>query len=122
LAVLNPDTGAVIYTAEIGSGNDDLVFDADTYRPLEAFGTQAGVRTMVLHPTSVSPYCAHTFSPHWFFVLTYGKSLALGVAVGAGDTLGLCCESGPWLSGLCSQLAHRQPFWTQDDVALCAVR
>lgn len=116
-AVLNAETGAVIYTAEIGGGNDDVVFDAelkriflvngvnavlnvfeqvdaDTYKPLEALGTQAGVRTMAMHPktkklyavtaegsadyakkitTSVSPYYANTFFPDRFFVLTYGK-------------------------------------------------
>jgi hypothetical protein len=115
--VLNADNGRVIYTAEIGGGNDDVVFDADlkrvflangvnavmnvfeqvdadTYQPLEALGTQAGVRTMAMHPktkklyavtaegsadyskkitTSVSPYYANTFFPDRFFVLTYGK-------------------------------------------------
>ena len=116
-AVLNAETGSVIYTAEIGGGNDDVVFDAelkrvflvngvnavlnvfeqvdaDTYKPLEALGTQAGVRTMAIHTktkklyavtaegsadyarkitTSVSPYYANTFFPDRFFVLTYGK-------------------------------------------------
>jgi len=116
-AVLNASTGAVIYTAEIGGGNDDVVYDADlkrvflsngvnavlnvfeqvdadTYKPLEALGTQAGVRTMALHPTtkklyavtaegsadyskkittSVSPYYANTFFADRFFVLTYSK-------------------------------------------------
>jgi DNA-binding beta-propeller fold protein YncE len=116
-AVLNADTGNVVYTAEIGGGNDDVVFDAelkrvflangvnavmnifeqvdaDTYKPLEALGTQAGVRTMAMHPTtkklyavtaegsadyskkittSVSPYYANTFFADRFFVLTYGK-------------------------------------------------
>lgn len=117
LAVLNADTGSVIYTAEIGAGNDDVVFDAElkriflangvnaimnvfeqvdanTYKPLEAMGTQAGVRTMAMDPktkkiyavtaegsadyskkitTSVSPYYANTFFPDRFFVLTYSK-------------------------------------------------
>ena len=116
-AVLNADTGNVVYTAEIGGGNDEVVFDAelkrvflangvnavlnifeqvdaDTYKPLEALGTEAGVRTMAMHPTtkklyavtaegsadysrkittSVSPYYANTFFPDRFFVLTYGK-------------------------------------------------
>lgn len=115
--VLNGQTGAVIYTAEIGGGNDEVVYDADlkrvflangvnsvinvfeqvdadTYKPVEALGTQAGVRTMAMHPktkkiyavtaegsadyskkitTSVSPYYANTFFPDRFFVLTYGK-------------------------------------------------
>lgn len=116
-AVLNGQTGAVIYTAEIGGGNDEVVYDADlkriflsngvnavlnvfeqvdadTYKPVEALGTQAGVRTMAMHPktkkiyavtaegsadyskkitTSVSPYYANTFFPDRFFVLTYGR-------------------------------------------------
>ena len=116
-AVLNATTGAVIYTAEIGGGNDDVVYDPDlkriflsngvnavlnvfeqvdanTYKPLEALGTAAGVRTMALHPitkklyavtaegtadyskkitTSVSPYYANTFFDDRFFVLTFGK-------------------------------------------------
>ena len=116
-AVMNADTGAVIYTAEVGGGNDDVVYDpdlkrvflangvnailnvfeqvdADTYKPLEALGTQAGVRTMALHPTSkklyavtaegsadyskkittsVSPYYANTFFADRFYVLTYSK-------------------------------------------------
>lgn len=116
-AVLNAQTGAVIYTADIGAGNDEVIFDAglkrvflangvnavlnifeqvdaDTYKPLEALGTQAGVRTMVMHPTSkkiyavtaegsadytkkittsVSPWYANTFFADRFFVLTYSK-------------------------------------------------
>ena len=115
--VMNAETGAVVYTAEIGGGNDEVVYDAelkrvflangvnailnifeqtgpDSYKPLEALGTQAGVRTMAMHPktkklyavtaegsadyskkitTSVSPYYANTFFPDRFFVLTYGK-------------------------------------------------
>jgi DNA-binding beta-propeller fold protein YncE len=116
-AVMNAETGAIIYTAEIGGGNDDVIYDADlkriflangvnanmsvfeqvdanTYKPSEALGTMAGVRTMAIHPktkkiyavtaegsadyakkitTSVSPYYANTFFPDKFFVLTYGK-------------------------------------------------
>lgn len=115
--VLNAQSGAVIYTAEIGGGNDDVVYDAalkriflangvnavlnvfeqvdaDNYKPVEAMGTQAGVRTIAMHPktkkiyavtaegsadyskkitTSVSPYYANTFFPDRFFVLTYAK-------------------------------------------------
>jgi DNA-binding beta-propeller fold protein YncE len=63
LIVMNTDTGAVIYTAEIGGGNDGVVYDpetkrifaanglnallnvfeqvdADTYKPVEALGTR----------------------------------------------------------------------------------
>ena len=115
--VLNGQTGAVIYTFEIGGGNDSVAYDpdlkriflangvnavinvfeqvdADNYKPVEALGTQAGVRTVVMHPktkkiyavtaegsadyskkitTSVSPYYANTFFADRFFVLTYGK-------------------------------------------------
>jgi hypothetical protein len=116
-AVLNLDTGKVIYSAEVGGGNDGVVFDAelkrvflsngvnavlnvfeqvdaDTYKPVEALGTQAGVRSLALNPkthqlyavtaegaadyakkitTSVSPYYANTFYPNSFRVLTYGR-------------------------------------------------
>ncbi len=116
-AVMNASSGAILYTAEIGGGNDDVVYDADlkrvfltngvnavmnvfeqvnadSYKPSEAVGTQAGVRTMAMHPTtkklyavtaegsadyakkittSVSPYYANTFFPDRFFVLTYSK-------------------------------------------------
>ncbi|MDB5847387.1 MAG: hypothetical protein JWP29_1139 [Rhodoferax sp.] len=115
--VMDADNGAVVYSAEIGGGNDDVVFDpqlkrvflangvnsvlnvfeqvdANTYKPSEALGTQAGVRTMAMDPktkkiyaitaegsadytkkitTSVSPYYANTFFPDRFFVLTYSK-------------------------------------------------
>jgi hypothetical protein len=115
--VLNGQTGAVIYNFEIGGGNDSVAYDpdlkriflangvnavinvfeqvdADNYKPVEALGTQAGVRTVVMHPktkkiyavtaegsadyskkitTSVSPYYANTFFVERFFVLTYGK-------------------------------------------------
>ncbi|APW40594.1 hypothetical protein RD110_09640 [Rhodoferax koreense] len=117
-AVMDADSGAVLYSAEIGGGNDDVVFDAElkrvflangvnsvmnvfeqvdanTYRPLEALGTQAGVRTMAMDAkskkiyavtaegsadyskkitTSVSPYYANTFFPDRFFVLTYSRN------------------------------------------------
>ena len=115
--VLNADTGAVIFTDEIGGGNDGVIYDAslkrvflangvhavlniyeqvnaDTYKQIEALGTQAGVRTMTMHPgtkkiyavtsegsadyakkvtTSVSPFYANTFFPDTFVVLTYSK-------------------------------------------------
>lgn len=71
--VMNADTGAVIFTSEIGGGNDSVVYDpdlkriflangvgavinvfeqvdADTYRPVETLGTRAGVRTMAIDP------------------------------------------------------------------------
>jgi outer membrane protein assembly factor BamB len=116
-AVLNLDSGKVIYSAEVGGGNDGVVYDAelkriflangvnavlhvfeqvdaDTYKPVEALGTQAGVRSLAFNPkthvlyavtsegaadfgkkitTSVSPYYANTFFPNSFRVLTYGR-------------------------------------------------
>ena len=78
-AVMNAMSGAIIYTAEIGGGNDDVAYDpelkrvflangvnavmnifeqvnADTYKQTEALGTQAGVRTFALHPKSKKVY------------------------------------------------------------------
>jgi len=116
-AVMDADNGAILYTAEVGGGNDEVVFDAglkrvflangvnavmnvfeqvdaNTYKPIEALGTQAGVRTMAMDPktkkiyaitaegsadyakkitTSVSPYYANTFFADKFYVLTYSK-------------------------------------------------
>ncbi|WP_367847623.1 YncE family protein [Rhodoferax sp. WC2427] len=116
-AVMDADNGAILYTAEIGGGNDEVVYDAslkrvflangvnavlnvfeqvdaNTYKPLEALGTQAGVRTMAMDhgskkiyaitaegsadyakkiTTSVSPYYANTFFDDKFYVLTYSK-------------------------------------------------
>jgi hypothetical protein len=116
-AVMNLDTGALVYTAEVGGGNDGVVFDAelkriflsngvnailnvfeqqgaDSYRPVEALGTPAGMRSLALNPathqlyavtaegsadyakkitTSVSPYYANTFFPNSFRVMTFGR-------------------------------------------------
>ena len=115
--VMDADSGAVIFTDEIGGGNDGVIYDAslkrvflangvnavlniyeqidaNTYKQVEALGTQAGVRTMAMHPktkkiyavtsegsadylkkvtTSVSPFYANTFFPDTFVVLTYSK-------------------------------------------------
>jgi hypothetical protein len=72
-AVMNADTGAVVFTAEIGGGNDGIVYDAelkrvflangvgavinvfeqvdaDNYRPVESLGTRSGVRALVIDP------------------------------------------------------------------------
>jgi WD40 repeat protein len=69
LAVVNAETGAVIYTTEIGANNDGVIFDpetkrifaangnsaninvveqvdANTYRPLEALSTHPTVKTL----------------------------------------------------------------------------
>ncbi len=116
-AVMNADTGAVIFTSEVGGGNDGVAYDpelkrifltngvnaimnifeqvnADTYKPLEALGTHAGVRSLAMDPkskkiyavtaegsadfakkitTSVSPWYANTFIPNTFKVLTYSR-------------------------------------------------
>lgn len=73
LTVMDSETGRGVYTAEIGGGNDGLVYDpqrkriflangvtatlnvfeqvdADTYRPLEALGTRSGVRSLTYDP------------------------------------------------------------------------
>ena len=77
--VMNADTGAIIFTDEIGGGNDGVIFDAglkrvflangvnavlnvyeqvnaDSYRQIEALGTRAGVRTMAMHPVTKKIY------------------------------------------------------------------
>jgi len=116
-AVMNADTGKVIFTAEVGGGNDGVYYDAglkrifltngvnaimnvfeqvdaDTYRPVEALGTYAGVRSLAMDPkskkiyavtaegsadyakkitTTVSPWYANTFFPNTFRVLTYSR-------------------------------------------------
>ena len=115
--VMEMDGGKVIYTAEIGGGNDSLVYapdlkrlfmangvgavlnvfeqvDANTYKPVEAVGTQSGVRALAYDSTgkklysviadgsadfakkittSVSPFYANTFRDNSFRVLVYSK-------------------------------------------------
>jgi len=117
LVVLDAATGRTLYAGEIGAGTDSVVYDAglgrvftangvnanlsvfeqvdaDTYRPLEALGTRAGVRTVAMDHdakkiyavaaegsadyskkilTAVSPYYANTFFPNTFTVLTYSR-------------------------------------------------
>jgi len=117
LVVLDAATGRTLYAGEIGGGTDSVVYDAglrrvftangvnanlsvfeqvdaDTYRPLEALGTRAGVRTVAMDHdakkiyavaaegsadyskkilTAVSPYYANTFFPNTFTVLTYSR-------------------------------------------------
>lgn len=116
-AVMNVDNGQIIYTAEVGGGNDGVIYDAelkriflangvnavlnvfeqtspDSYKPVEALGTLAGVRSLAFNAkthqlyavgaegsadfgkkitTSVSPFYANTFFPNSFRVLTYGR-------------------------------------------------
>jgi hypothetical protein len=116
--VMDASTGKVVHASEIGGGNDGIIYDAElkriflsngvhavmhifeqvdanTYKLLEAVGTQPGVRTMAIDPktkkiyaataegsadmtkkisTSVSPWYANTFFPNTFKVLTYSKN------------------------------------------------
>ena len=78
-AVMNALTGAIVFTQEIGGGNDAVIYDADlkrvflangvhsqlavfeqvnadTYKASEMLGTGNGVRTMALHPVSKKLY------------------------------------------------------------------
>ena len=115
--VMNASTGHAIYSSEIGGGNDGLVYDrelkriflsnsvhavlnvfeqvnVDTYKPVEAVGTRAHVRTIAMDfrskkiysfsaqgsadyakpvSTSVSPFYANTFVPGTFTVLTFAR-------------------------------------------------
>ncbi len=117
-AVMDAASGAIIYLSEIGGGNDGLVYDrdlkriflsnsvhavlnvfeqvnADSYKPLEAVGTRAHVRTIAMHSgskkiysftahgsadyakpvvTSVSPFYANTFFANSFVVLTFARN------------------------------------------------
>jgi hypothetical protein len=70
-AVMDLGTNKIIFTAEIGAGNDDVIYDAelkriflangvganlnifeqvdaDSYKPVETLGTRSGVRTMAM--------------------------------------------------------------------------
>ncbi len=117
LAVFDGATGKLVYSAEIGAGTDSVIYDADlkriftangvsanlnvfeqdgadSYKPVEALGTRAGMRTMAMDHkaktiyavtaegsadaskkilTTVSPFYANTFFPNSFTVLTFGK-------------------------------------------------
>jgi hypothetical protein len=76
---MNTDTGAVGYTAEIGAGNDGLIYDAatkrifaanglsanlnvfeqvdaDTYKPIEALGTRPMVKVLAYDPKAEKLY------------------------------------------------------------------
>lgn len=116
-AVMNASSGAIIYVSEIGGGNDGLIYDretkriflsnsvhavlnvfeqvdANTYKPLEAMGTRANVRTIAMNSgnkkiysfaaqgsadyskpvsASVSPFYANTFFAGTFEVLTFAR-------------------------------------------------
>lgn len=72
-AVMDAEDGRIVFTAEIGGGNDAIVYDADlkriflangvgavlnvfeqvsadVYRAVEALGTRSGLRTLVIDP------------------------------------------------------------------------
>lgn len=78
-AVMDTESGKVVFSAEIGGGNDGLIYDADlkrvflangvhailnifeqvdanTYKPAEALGTMAGVRALAMDPKSKTLY------------------------------------------------------------------
>lgn len=78
-AVMNVETGAIVFSAEVGGGNDGVAFDAqlkrifltngvnavmnifeqkdaDHYAQVEALGTQAGVRSLALDPKTKTIY------------------------------------------------------------------
>jgi hypothetical protein len=78
-AVMDATSGNIIYTHEIGGGNDTVIYDADlkriflangvhslltvyeqvdanTYKPSEALGIGTGVRTMAIHPVTKKLY------------------------------------------------------------------
>lgn len=46
LAVVNADTGAVIYTTEIGANNDGVIFDPETKRIFAANGNSANINVI----------------------------------------------------------------------------
>jgi hypothetical protein len=75
MVVLNAQTGAVIYSAEIGGGSDSMIFDAatkrlfsangvnanlsvfeqvdaNTYKPVETLGTEAWVKVLAMDHTA----------------------------------------------------------------------
>ena len=78
-AVMDATDGKILYTAEIGGGNDSVVYDAElkriflangvgavlnvfeqvsanVYRPVEALGTRSGMRTLVMDPKTKKLY------------------------------------------------------------------
>lgn len=97
-AVMNAQTGAVIYTQEMAGGNDTVVFDADLkrvflangvnsqlavfeqvdadhYKAVESLGTANGVRTMAMHPVSKKIYAVTSEGS-----ADYGKKITTSVS------------------------------------------
>jgi DNA-binding beta-propeller fold protein YncE len=97
-AVMNAQTGAILYTQEIGGGNDAVVYDAelkriflangvhsqltvieqvdaDTYKPSESLGTGNGVRTMAMHPVTKKLYAVTSEGS-----ADYGKKITTSVS------------------------------------------
>ncbi len=77
--VMDAASGKIVFTGEIGGGNDSVVYDpelkriflaggvgavlsvfeqvdADTYKPVETLGTRTGVRTMAMDPKTKKIY------------------------------------------------------------------
>jgi hypothetical protein len=115
--VMDANTGRTVFSEEIGGGNDGIAYDPqrkhifltngvnavmsifeqtgpDSYKQIEALGTQSGVRTLAYDSqaeriysvtaegtadfsrkinTAASPWYANVFFPDTFKVLTYGK-------------------------------------------------
>ena len=97
-AVMNAQTGAIVFTHEIGGGNDTVIYDADlkriflangvhsqlavyeqvdanNYKPSEVLGTGGGVRTMALHPVSKKLYAVTSEGS-----ADYGKRITTSVS------------------------------------------
>lgn len=78
-AVMDAENGKILYTSEVGGGNDGVVYDAqlkrifltngvnaimnvyeqvdaNTYKPVELLGTHAGVRSLAMDPKSKKIY------------------------------------------------------------------
>jgi DNA-binding beta-propeller fold protein YncE len=96
LAVMNADTGAIIYTGAIGNGNDGVIYDAqskrifasnssapninvfeqvdaDTYKPLEALETHPPVKVIAYDPKNKKLYSMgmEVADPSTFAVLKF---------------------------------------------------
>jgi len=98
LAVMNADTGAIVYTGEIGNGNDGVVYDAqskrifasnssapnlnvfeqvnaDTYKALDAMETHPPIKVLAYDPKNKKIYSMgmEIGEPSTFAVLGYAK-------------------------------------------------
>ncbi len=98
LAVMNAETGAIIYTSPIGNGNDGVVYDAqskrifasnssapninvfeqvdaNTYKPLDAIDTRPPVKVLTFDPKKQKLYSMgmEVANPATFAVITLSK-------------------------------------------------